>query len=139
MSETKDRSSRRNQYLLTALVKEEKDFDDLIAFAKNYEIIIVKTENLGEQPLSFPINKHKVLTVVSIFFTADGGVIPQIEKELRHEEYVERFLLTTWKADPDAPKRQNNMRGGRRDRDAAPSERPERTAAAPVYMRPENV
>lgn len=136
MSETKDRSSRRNQYLLSALVKAEKDFDDLLAFIKGYELVLVKTENLGEQVLTFAINKNRALMLVSAFFTCEADVIPRLEKDLRHEEYVERFLLTTWKADPDAPKRQTNMRGGRRDRDAAPSDRP---MVASTYVRPENV
>lgn len=139
MSETKDRSSRRNQYLLSALITEEKDLDDLTAFLKGYQLEIVKSENLGEQVLAYSINKHRSLILISLFFTADAAVIPALEKDLRHEESVQRFLLTTWKADPDAPKRQTNLRGGRRDRDAAPTERGERTMSAPVTMRPENV
>lgn len=117
MSDNKDTTSRHDQYLLTALVKEEKDFDDLIAFMKGYELTIVKTENLDEQNLSYPINKYRTLLLVSIFFTAEKNIIPTLEKDLRHEETIQRFLLTTWKADPDAPKRASGMRGRRPERE----------------------
>lgn len=97
-------------YLLTALVKDEAAFGELESFVKKSELTIKKSENLGRRVLAYPINKQRELTLASIFFTAEANIIPELEKSLHHEESIERFLLTTWKGDLDAPKRYNKER-----------------------------
>lgn len=92
-------------YLLTTLIKEEKDFDQIVSAVKAAGATVVKTENLGERTLAFPVKKHRALILASIFFTATSGEVKAINQELKSEEAVFRFLLTDWKADPDAPKR----------------------------------
>jgi ribosomal protein S6 len=85
-------------YLLTLLVSDEKSLATVKEHLKD-RVKIVKEENLGPRTLAYPINKHKELTLISIFFTADSTVVTAIEKELKLEEEVERFLLTTWRGD----------------------------------------
>ena len=112
MSET----DRSELYLISALVKTEAAFDEMVAFLKTQALEIKKTENLGERALAHVINKHRTLLLVSIFFTADPAVIPALNKALKTEDAVERYLLTDWKGDIDAPRR---------------SERPRRTGDRP--------
>ena len=95
-------------YLLSALVKEEADLNELVDFLAKHELSIKKSENLGSKTLSFAVNKNHELLLTSVFFTAATTVIPALEKSLHHEEYVQRFLLTDWNGDIDAPKRNSD-------------------------------
>lgn len=85
-------------YLLSALVQKDSSLKTLegIVSAKGQ---ITKAESLGIKSLTFPINKHRELVLVSIFFTTEPGIIPGLDKELAVEEEVERHLITTWRGD----------------------------------------
>lgn len=85
-------------YLLSLLVQDEKALATVKDYLKD-RVKILKDENLGVKTLAYPINKHKELTLISIFFTANSDVVGPIERELKLEEEVERFLLTTWRGD----------------------------------------
>lgn len=112
MSDTKETTIPEGEklYLLSALVKQEADLAELVEFVKKHELTLKKSEFIGPKTLSFPVNKQRELSLVSIFFTADSAVVPTFEKTLRHEDYVQRFLLTDWKGDIDAPKRNQDRR-----------------------------
>lgn len=92
-------------YLLSALTKEAGALDELKKFVTDAGATVVKAEDLGSRKLAFPINKHAELTLVSVFFSADGAASHALQEALRHEEWVERFLVTTWNASPDQPVR----------------------------------
>ncbi len=102
-------------YLLSALVQKEaslKTIESLVAeHAK-----VAKAESLGAKQLAFSINKHRELTLVSVFFHAEPGIIPQLEKELKTEDEVERYLITTWRGDinkemtSDRPRRERSTK-----------------------------
>lgn len=108
-----EESPEEQLYLLSALVKDDAAFEDLQNFLKKAQLTIKKSESLGRRMLAYPINKERELTLVSVFFTADPKIIPELDQSLRHEESLERFLLTTWKGDLDAPKRYSKERGER--------------------------
>lgn len=86
-------------YLLSALVNDEKALDEVSQFISAKGGKIKKAESLGRKQLTIFINKKNEYVLVSVFFNAESAVIPQIEKDLRHEQAVERFLLTTWDAE----------------------------------------
>lgn len=85
-------------YLLSALVQKDSSLKTLEGIIST-KGKIAKAESLGSKTLAFPINKHRELTLVSIFFTAEPSDIPGLEKELAVEEEVERHLMTTWRGD----------------------------------------
>ncbi len=85
-------------YLLSALVQKDSFLKTLEGIVGNTGKI-AKAESLGSKTLAFPINKHNELTLVSIFFTAEPGDIPGLDKELAVEEEIERHLITTWRGD----------------------------------------
>jgi len=94
-------------YLLTVLVQDEKVLATILDSLKDRSTV-VKQENLGLKTLAYPINKHRELTMISIFFTASGEAVTAIEKDLKTETDIERFLLTSWKGDiekTDSPRR----------------------------------
>jgi ribosomal protein S6 len=99
-------------YHLCVLIKEDKALESLVAHLKSYQINIKKEENLGKRELVFPINKSSELILASVFFTSPAIEVKKIEKDLKHEEYIERFLLTDWRGDPDAPARKERPRVG---------------------------
>ncbi|MEX1051849.1 MAG: 30S ribosomal protein S6 [Patescibacteria group bacterium] len=85
-------------YLLSALVQNEtslKTIETLVS-AKGK---VAKAESLGVKTLAFPINKHRELTLVSVFFTTEPTAISALEKELKVEDEIERYLITTWRGD----------------------------------------
>lgn len=92
-------------YLLSALLKEEAALAELVQFVGKHNAIVKKSENLGSRTLSFPVLGERELLLTSIFFMAEPSAVASLEKALRHEEYVKRFLLTDWKGDIDAPVR----------------------------------
>jgi|GEM_PF-5340500 len=51
MSEDKKTPIIRDRYLLTALVKTEADFDELVRLVKETGVTIEKTENMGVRTL----------------------------------------------------------------------------------------
>lgn len=93
-------------YLISALVQEDKNLETLKKHVGQVGTI-VKEENLGTRQLAYPINKHNQLTLVSVFFNCSPSGIAALEQELRHEEEIERYLLTTWKGDINSPKRKS--------------------------------
>jgi ribosomal protein S6 len=101
-------------YLLTFLVRDEKSLTTVKDHLKD-RVTIVKEESLGPKTLAFPINKHPELTLMSIFFTADHNVIAGIEKELKLEDEVERFLLTDWQGDINKEDRAERRRVKKED------------------------
>lgn len=92
-------------YLLTALVKTEADFAELEKLIKGFGVTLKKSENLGERKLAFSIKKEATLLLTSFFFETDSQNAKKIDKELKTEEFIYRYLLTDWKGDIDAPKR----------------------------------
>lgn len=108
--ETTDKAEAGQLYLVSALVQKDDALDQLTAYLKKAGCDIKKTENLGVKNLYVPINKHHALTLVSAFFTAPAAVAHQLQQALRHEEYVERFLLTTWRGDLEARERKPRVK-----------------------------
>ncbi len=110
--ETAELAETGQLYLVSALVQKDEALDELVAFLKKAGCLVKKTENLGVKTLYVTINKHSALTLVSVFFTAPAAIAHKLQATLRHEEYVERFLLTTWRGDLEAPVRK--PRGARK-------------------------
>lgn len=105
-------------YLLSALVQKDSSLKTIeeIVKAKGK---VAKAESLGSKTLAFPINKHRELTLVSVFFNAEPGIIPELDKELAVEDEVERHLITTWRGDIN---REMTSERPRRERPRAESE-----------------
>ena len=85
-------------YLLSALVQKEGVME-LLKKVVSSKAKISREENLGKKTLAYPINKHKELTLLSIFFVAEPKNVQAIEKELHLEEEIERYLITSWSAE----------------------------------------
>lgn len=92
-----------NLYLLSALVKDGAAAIKQLQKVLEGKVEIVKCEDFGPKPLAFAVNKQRQLNLISIFFTAEGSVVKALQQELIHEEALERFLLTTWREDPERP------------------------------------
>jgi ribosomal protein S6 len=90
-------------YLASALVASGDLLEHFVNLIKNHGAEIKKSESLGQKQLSYPINKHQSLYLVSVFFTATPATVPAIEADLRQDEQIERALVTTWKADINQP------------------------------------
>lgn len=103
--ETTDQADAGQLYLISALVQKDEALDELASYLKKAGCLVKKTENLGLKTLYVTINKHSALTLVSVFFTAPAAVAHKLQASLRHEESLERFLLTTWRGDLEAPVR----------------------------------
>lgn len=97
-------------YLLSALVQNADTLTELSEFVASHKGQVKKTESLGEKRLYFPVNKFNALTLVSVYFEATATVAQEIEKTLRHEQNIERFLLTTWRGGLEAPKRSSRYK-----------------------------
>lgn len=104
---------RSDLYLLTAFVKTDAAADQLIALVKSAGVDIKKTENLGNRNLVYPIKKQTQLILVSIFFQAIAPTIVRLNQQLRHEELVYRYLLTTWHDDINREPRTSRHRHNR--------------------------
>ena len=100
-SNTKVAATTDQLYLLSALVQKEEVME-LLKKIVSSKAEIIKDESLGMKTLAYPINKHKELILLSIFFTAEPDKVIAIEKELHVEEKIERYLITTW--DDELPK-----------------------------------
>jgi len=98
--------SKTRLYLLSALAKDGaaaiKELSDLVSQVGSK---VEKSEDLGLKRLAFAINKQRQLTLVSVFFNASTAVLAELQAELKHAETLERYLLTDWKADLNAPAR----------------------------------
>ena len=94
-------------YLISALVKNDEALEKVASFIKESGAEVKKAENLGIKSLVFPINKNHQLTLVSVFFTAESKTANKLQETLRHEEFIERFLLTTWRGPIELPPRKN--------------------------------
>jgi len=88
-------------YLLSALVQKDDALAAIETLVEKSGGAIKKTENLGNKQLAFAINKHHQLILVSVFFESEPGLLPTIQTALRQSAFCERFLLTTWAADPN--------------------------------------
>lgn len=97
-------------YLISALVQDEALLDKLTNLVKAAGAQIKKAESLGSKQLSVKINKHRALVLLSIFFDAPGATVDQLQKSLRHEEEIERFLITTWRGPLDQPRRNRDRK-----------------------------
>jgi ribosomal protein S6 len=97
-------------YLVSALVSDEKELETLAALIKKHNAEIKKQESLGAKKLTYSINKHKELILISIFFTADGATVKTIEKAMEHEDGIERFILTKWDAEVDSNRKSRDSR-----------------------------
>jgi len=98
--------TKTRMYLLSALTKDsQKALLELTELVKQSGSKVEKSEDLGPKRLAFAINKARELSLVSVFFLADRQILTALDGELKHAENIERYLLTDWKADLDAPKR----------------------------------
>lgn len=104
--ESKTGDSKTRMYLLSGLTKDSSTgLAELTALVAAAGSKVEKTEDLGVKRLAFPINKNRELALVSVFFNADGIIVKKLDSELKHAEIIERYLLTTWRAGLEAPKR----------------------------------
>jgi len=98
--------SKTRMYLLSALaVDGQKAISELTNLVSQAGSKVEKSEDLGLKRLAFVINKHYELVLVSVFFQADRGILTKLDAELKHTDTIERYLLTDWKADLNAPAR----------------------------------
>lgn len=109
MIDLMEEATRTERYLLTGLVGESAMLPSLAAKIKDAGTTVVKTEELGTRRLAFPIQKKHELQLISIFFEAEPTIIPSLERSLRQENELKRFLLTKWAVDPnEEPRRRRN-------------------------------
>lgn len=92
-------------YLVSALVQKDENLDELVEDIKKAGAQVKKSENLGAKHLFVKINGHTSLTLVSVFFTAAPAVAHRLGSSLKAAEYLERFLLTTWRGDLEPKER----------------------------------
>lgn len=85
-------------YLLSALSTDGTVLPMLTEKVEQKGAVIKKSEDLGVKRLAYPINRHNELTLVSLFFEATAKAIQELNQELRHQDQVERFLITRWNA-----------------------------------------
>ncbi len=93
------KASFEGRYLLSALVQDEKALEGIAKLVEATEAKVLKSESLGKKTLTFAINKHKELILVSVFFEGTAQQVNNLEKTLKHEEEIERFILTKWHAE----------------------------------------
>ncbi len=106
VAETTAGDSKAQIYLLSALAKDaDSALAELSALVLAVGSKVEKAEDLGVKRLAFPINQHRELSLVSVFFHADALSIKKLESELKHTETIERHLLSTWRAGLEEPKR----------------------------------
>lgn len=111
-------ATRTERYLLSALTTDSKKaLSELSALIKDQSATVEKEEDLGERKLTFAVNKHRELNLVSVFFQATGDQIKALQAELDHATTIERFLLTRWRAGLEEPRRRRHI-----DRKEEPSD-----------------
>lgn len=89
------------RYLLTMLVEQVETLSTISKELTETGAKVVKTEELGERHLAFPILKNHNLQLVSVFFEAAPEMIKSTEQSLRGNTNIKRYLLTRWAADPN--------------------------------------
>ena len=77
------------------------------------------TKSLGKRTLAYPIQKQTKGTYICVDYTADGGVIPDIERTLRLDEGVMRFLTVEKNPDVDVEARVQEIAARGEDRSVA--------------------
>ena len=97
---------KTRMYLLSALTKDgQKALAELTELVGQAGSKVAKAEDLGPKKLAFAVNKERELTLVSVFFEANREILVTLDSELKHADTLERYLLTDWKADLNAPAR----------------------------------
>jgi len=100
--ETIEDASEEQLYLVSALTEDSaKALSILEGHIKSSGAKVVKAEDLGPKPLAFPINKKRQLNLVSVFFTLERKDVAALTEEFRHESGINRFIITTWREDPE--------------------------------------
>lgn len=100
-----------SRYLLTFLAKDRSALGEIEKIVKEHGQI-EKKEDLGVKKLFFPINKEWELSLLSIFFQADSSVIKKLERQLKEQNSIFRFILTRWNAEIEKniqPKRKQTV------------------------------
>ena len=98
----------KKRYLLSVLSQKPDVLPGLVGLIKAEEAEIEKEESLGQKTLAWPVNKVTEVNLDSVFFKLDSDRVGPLEKRLREDALYLRYLLTTWKADP------NKKPGGRK-------------------------
>lgn len=98
------------RYLVTALVESADVLTHLTETVKAAGAAVVKTEALGLRKLAFPIAKRSDLELISVFFETNPATINDLEKTLKTDATLKRFLLTKWSVDPNAEPRSRTKR-----------------------------
>ncbi len=113
IDEAKTGEVKSRMYLMSALAKDAASaLGELTALVASAGSKVEKAEDLGLKKLAFPINKHRELSLVSVFFNATSQTIRTLDGELKHAETIERYLLSTWRAGLDEPKRRSSTLRG---------------------------
>lgn len=106
---------KTQMYLLSALSKDgAAALDELAKIISSAGLKVAKSEDLGVRKLAFSINGNRELSLVSVFFSADPASLKNVQNELTHADLIERFLLTTWRASLDEPKRKTGEYSSRK-------------------------
>jgi len=85
-----------NNYYLTLLVKTdlpEKTRTEIIEAAKKGFAVLKKEELWGERDLAYPIQHEKKAYYAHFEFEGDPATIPSLDKSLRLNEDIIRYLL----------------------------------------------
>ncbi|HUD20501.1 MAG TPA: 30S ribosomal protein S6 [Candidatus Saccharimonadales bacterium] len=90
-------------YLISILTQEESALDEFVQTVEKAGGVIKKSESLGRKTLAYSINKHPELILMSIFCELDSDQVKPLEQTLKHEDYIERYLLTKWDAELPVP------------------------------------
>lgn len=93
--------SQLNQYETIYLVKPELNEDNLLRIIENYQGILVErgakniiTQNRGRRHLKYPILKCKDGIYIQMNYEANGETIGLMEKSMKLNESILRFLTT---------------------------------------------
>jgi small subunit ribosomal protein S6 len=71
-----------------ALQKEQKSFEDLLAQHAEFE----KTDIWGKKTLAYPIRKKRTGYYCLFLFSANGDLVPVIDKHVKHNDRILRHL-----------------------------------------------
>ncbi|HEX7048709.1 MAG TPA: 30S ribosomal protein S6 [Longimicrobiales bacterium] len=64
---------------------------------------ITAVDHWGRRPLAYPIRKQANGTYVVAQFRAEPEVLPELERRLKLDEIVLRYLVVSWAGEPTAP------------------------------------
>ncbi len=85
-----------NQYLLTLLIKnslDEKARKELVSSMTKRMGKVIKENEWGSRDLAYPIMKQDKAYYVHLEFESDPATVPQLDKILKVEEDIIRYLL----------------------------------------------